>query len=155
MTNQDQKYETLTDKSRSHKKAKFMNSERQTDRQDDRQTYRLTGRQTALQTDRKTEKKTVKKTMTNQDSVTLTDKSKTHQRAKFLNSDIQTDRQVEQQTKLYFFLKDILPQWDFTLGVFQPNARSWTKKYPNLPKIICWLTRLVVIQTDQATDRVN
>ena len=40
MINQDRKCKTLTmtDKSKSHKKAKFMNSDRQTDRQIDKQT---------------------------------------------------------------------------------------------------------------------
>ena len=47
MTNQDQKYKTLTDKSRSHKKAKFMNSDRQSDSQKARQPdiQRQTGRE--------------------------------------------------------------------------------------------------------------
>ena len=46
MTNQDQKYKTLTGKSRFHKKAKFMNSDTvsQTDSQTDRQTDRQIGR---------------------------------------------------------------------------------------------------------------
>ena len=46
MTNQDQKYKTLTDKSRSHKKAKFMNSDTvsHTDSQADRHIDRQIGR---------------------------------------------------------------------------------------------------------------
>ena len=36
MINQDRKCKTLTDKGKSHRKARFMNSDRQTDRHTDR-----------------------------------------------------------------------------------------------------------------------
>ena len=53
MINLDRKCKTLTVKSKSHKKAKFMNSERQTDRETDRQTDRRRDRYIEGQADRK------------------------------------------------------------------------------------------------------
>ena len=55
MINQDRKCKTLTDKSKSHKKAKFMNSDGQINRQIDRQTDRQTNRQSDRQWKIKTE----------------------------------------------------------------------------------------------------
>ena len=46
MINQDRMCKTLTDKNKSHKKAKFMNSDRQTDSQIVRQIDRKTDRHT-------------------------------------------------------------------------------------------------------------
>ena len=43
---------TLTDKSKSHKKAKYVNSDREIDRQTDRQQDRQVERQTNRQSDR-------------------------------------------------------------------------------------------------------
>ena len=64
MINQDGECKTLTDKSISHKKAKFMNSDRQTDRQTHRQQDRQIERQANRQKDRPT------------DSLTDSDKSR-------------------------------------------------------------------------------
>ena len=67
---------------KSHKKPKFMNSDRQIDRQTDRQTKRQTDRKLDKQGDRQT----VRQTMINRDRQckTLTDKSKSHKKAKFM-----------------------------------------------------------------------
>ena len=77
MINRDRKCKTLTVKSKSHKKAKIMNSERQMERQTDRQkTY----------SQRDTDQQTVKEIMINRDRQckTLTDKRKSHKKAKFM-----------------------------------------------------------------------
>ena len=54
MLNQDRKLKTLTVRSLSQKKAKFMNSETQIDRQTDRQTDSQTDRKTDRQIHRQT-----------------------------------------------------------------------------------------------------
>ena len=79
---------------------------------------------------------------------TLTDKRKSHKKAKFMNSDRQIDRQTDRQKKIVLTLKDKLPLWEITSGSFQPNARGWMEKYLNLPKIICGLDRLAIIRTN-------
>ena len=70
--NLDRKCKTLTVKSKSHKKAKFMNSDRQIDRQEDRETDRKTDRQS----DRKTDQQTVKQKMINHDRLSDIDRQK-------------------------------------------------------------------------------
>ena len=81
MINQDGECKTLTDKGISHKKAKFMNSDAQTDR--------LIHRQPDRQIDRQTDQQTVKGIMINRDRQckTLTDKSKSNKNAEFMNSE--------------------------------------------------------------------
>ena len=126
----------------------FRQTGRQIVRQIDRQRYKLIDRQTNRQS----------QTMINQErkGKTLTDKTKSHKKRK-IHEFRQTDRQIDRQTdrntgRIVLFLKDKLPQWEFTLEAYQPNARSWAEKYPNLPKIICDLGRMAIIQTFQATE---
>ena len=54
MINRGRKCKTFTDKGKSHKKAEFMNSDRQAKSQTDRKTDRHQNRQNDIQTDRQT-----------------------------------------------------------------------------------------------------
>ena len=54
MISRDRECKTLTDKSKSYERAKFMDFDRLKDGQTDRQTYTQTARQADRQTDRKT-----------------------------------------------------------------------------------------------------
>ena len=67
----------------------MQNSWIQTDTQTDTQKVRQTDKDTARQTDKYTDQQTVRQTMINWDRMckTLTDKSKSFKKAKFMNSD--------------------------------------------------------------------
>ena len=62
---------TLTDKNESHKKAKFMNSDRQTDSQIVRQTRIETDRKTDRQSGRQIDQQTVRQTYRKTDQQTV------------------------------------------------------------------------------------
>ena len=106
MTNQDQKYKTLTDKSRSHKKAKFMNS----------------------------------------DTVSQTDSQRVRQ------TDRQTGRAID---KIVLFFEGYIASMGLYFESISTQCKKLDKKISKFTKDHLWLTRLVVIRTDQATDRVN
>ena len=102
--------------------------------------------------------------MTNQDQKykTLTDKSISHKKAKFMNSDTvsQTDSQTDRHTrraidKIVLFFEGYIASMGLCFGSISTQCKKLDKKISKFTKDHLWLTRLVVIRTDQATDRVN